>query len=200
MSVPVALEETNKDCWSLTTPPLPYHHPTRESPPTTFKAYMRRLPQWGEQALFSNLRFHTSPMAVMELLHPTEPNDSDSDCTLYFEEESTPTSVIGGNLVPNGSERAPTMTFGWSLHTTYGKRLITFSGPGFGPSSSHRAEGTGMLSGVKCLYHLSHYTGLPLPNDCHLFSDNKGLLLRTRTRLQYVKNYPYATLAPDCGT
>jgi hypothetical protein len=89
------------------------------------------------------------------------------------------------------------MTFGWSLRTTYGKRLVTCGGPGFGPSSSHRAEGTGMLSGAKFLYHLSHYTGIPLPNECHLFSDNKGLLLRTKARLQYDKNYPNATLAPD---
>jgi hypothetical protein len=199
MSVPVALEETSKDCWSLTAPPSPYHPPIRKSPPTTFKAYIRHLPQW-EQHLFSNLCFHTSPMAVMELLHPTEPNDSDANCTLYFEKESKPKPSIGGNLVSDGSERVPTMTFGWSLCTTYGKRLVTCGGPGFGPSSSHRAEGTGMLSGgIKCLYqHLSHCMGLPLPNDCHLFSDNKGLLLlRTRAHLQYVKNYPNATLAPD---
>jgi hypothetical protein len=133
----------------------------------------------------------------MELLHPTAANDSDSDCTLHFEDKLNPTPVIGGNLVSDGSERAPTMTFGWALRTTYGKRLVTCGGPGFGLSSSHRAEGTGMLSGTNKLYHLSKYTGLLLPNNCHLFSDNKGLLLRTRARLQYEKNYPNATLAPD---
>jgi hypothetical protein len=122
-----------------------------QAPPTTFKAYICRLQQWEQDLFSTNLRFHTSPMAVMELLHPTEPNDSDSNCTLYFEEESTPTSAIGGNLVSDGSERAPMMAFGWSLGTTYGKRLTTCEGPGFSPSSSHHVEGTGMLSGVKCL-------------------------------------------------
>jgi hypothetical protein len=54
-----------------------------------------------------------------------------------------------------------------------------------------------MLSGTKSLYHISHYTGLLLPNHCHLFSDNKGILLRPRARFQYVNNYPNATLTPD---
>jgi hypothetical protein len=105
--------------------------------------------------------------------------------------------IIDHNLVSDGSERTPTMTFEWALRTTYGKCLVTCRGPGFGPSSSHRAEGTGMLFGTKVLYHLSHYTGLLLPNHCHIFSDNKGLLLRTCARLQYVNNYPNATLEPD---
>jgi hypothetical protein len=101
-------------------------------------------------------------------------------------------------MVSDGSELAQKMTFGWILCTAKGDQLAICSGPAFSTGSSHRAEGTGMLSAASFLHHLAQYCVVCIVNPLVYTSDNLGLITRMNQRLQYDDCYTNATLAPSC--
>jgi glutamine amidotransferase-like uncharacterized protein len=74
------------------------------------------------------------------------------------------------------------MTFGWIFSTSTGQHLAICSGPAYGTGSSHRAEGTGMLSASRFLLHLEQYCNTPIINQLIYPSDNNGLIIRMRQR------------------
>jgi hypothetical protein len=100
-------------------------------------------------------------------------------------------------MVSDGSELSQKMTFGWVLCTASGIRLAICSGPAFGTGSSHRAEGTGMLSVARFLYHLSQYCNTTIHNPLVYTSDNLGLITCINQRLQYDNCFSNAYLVPD---
>jgi hypothetical protein len=100
-------------------------------------------------------------------------------------------------LVSDGSQMRDRMSFGWSLSTPNGTRLATCAGPGFGPGTSHCAEGYGVLSAVRFVYRLRAFTLSPAIWSARFTTDNKGLLIRIDQRQQFAKCYANVTLAPN---
>jgi hypothetical protein len=58
--VPVTIQETSRDCWSLTVPPALPIHPARPIVTTTFEEYLRQLPI-AEQHLFASVEVLADP-------------------------------------------------------------------------------------------------------------------------------------------
>jgi hypothetical protein len=162
--VPVNIQETSRDCWTLTAPPALPSHPERPIIATTFDEYLRYLPA-NKQRLFASVDLLLDPYAILDDLFNAaylDPTDSSDDDTVVF--DNTPTPPITIHMVSDGSELAQKMTFGWILCTAHGVRLTICSGPAFGTGSSHRAEATGMLSAARFLYHLTVYCNSPIIN------------------------------------
>jgi hypothetical protein len=102
-------------------------------------------------------------------------------------------------MVSDGSQKNDSMSFGWILGITNGPTLAEHSGPAYGHPSSHRAEGWGMLSGARFLFHLLRYCHVttPIQSAIETISDNAGLITRMKSRTEYTTVYPNATLEPD---
>jgi exonuclease III len=149
--------------------------------PSTFEQYVNTLPAW-ERDLLSHVTFLLSPYQMLELFE-SAPVDTDHPLQIQ--------------LVSDGSQIRDRMSFGWSLSTPEGTRLATCAGPGFGPGTSHRAEGYGVLSAVRFVYRLHTFTGSPAVWSARFTTDNKGLLIRIDQRQQFAKCYANVTLAPD---
>lgn len=92
-----------------------------------------------------------------------------------------------------------TTSFGWILGTQDGQRLAQCNGPGFGPTTSHRAECWGKLSIARFLHHLQQFSSTPYPPHLRVISmaDNNGLVTSLVKRGEYATPYPNATLQPD---
>jgi hypothetical protein len=193
--VPVTIHETSRDCWSLTHPPSLPTHPERLPIATTFEEYLHQLPT-QEQHLFASLDLLHDPFEILAHFNQEYQDlpDTDDDSTTSTTTPTPPTTI---HMVSDGSELSQKMTFGWVLCTANGIRLAICSGPAFGTGSSHRAEGTGMLSAARFLYHLSHYCNTQILNPLVYTSDNLGLITRMNQRLQYDQCFSNATLAPD---
>jgi hypothetical protein len=193
--VPVQIHETSKDCWTLTTPPALPEYPDRPLPATTFEEYLFQLPEY-EQHLFASVELLCEPYEILTIFNTEylDPADSD-DGTLILDNTPKPPTTI--HMVSDGSELAQKMTFGWILCTANGDRLAICSGTAFGTGSSHRAEGTGMLSAARFLHHLAQYCAACIVNPLVYTSDNLGLITRMNQRLQYDDCYTNATLGPD---
>jgi hypothetical protein len=144
-----------------------------------FQDYVNALPSW-ERAILEHITFSTSPEELFEVL-----NDNGSASKIY--------------LVSDGSQITHSMSYGWVLGTSTGEILAENYGPCYGIGTSHRAEGWGMLSGGRFLYHLALYTrqtyGTRIP--ILSISDNKGLVTRVSDRHKYTMVYANATLAAD---
>ncbi len=102
-------------------------------------------------------------------------------------------------LVLDRASQESSIRFGWVLGTALGKVLAKHSGPEYGVSSSHRAEGWGMLSGHRFLFHLSCFQQQPLPTNLQAVSssDNAGLISCIIKRTKYQTVYANSTLSPD---
>jgi hypothetical protein len=191
--VPVSIHETSHDCWELTASPALAEHPTHTLVAQTFQEYIQQLPEF-EQHLFASLDLLHEPYEILQLFNAATATDSDDDSTTAQKAPNTSPTI---HMVSDGSELAQKMTFGWILSTSTGKRLAICSGPAYGTGSSHRAEGTGMLSASQFLFHLEQYCNTPIINQLMYTSDNKGLIIRMRQRQEYKTCYPSVTLAPD---
>jgi len=152
----------------------------RQSTNCEFQEYLRRLPDW-EQQLLTNVEFEYGAHSTMAYLH---------EC---LEEDQQIYEVSDGSMAQN------TTSFGWTIGTKNGQRLVRGSGPGFGPATSHRAEGWGKLSAARFLFHLQIYAERDYPNGLQIvsISDNLGLITSLTKRREYPNPYPNATLQPD---
>jgi hypothetical protein len=193
--VPVQIHETSKDCWTLTAPPALPEHPDRPLPATTFEESLFQLPEY-EQHLFASVELLCEPYKIITIFNAEylDPADSDDDTLILDNTPKPPTTI---HMVSNGSELAQKITFSWILCTAKGDRLAICSGPAFGTGSSHRAEGTGMLSAACFLHHLAQYCAACIVNPLVYTSDNLGLITSMNQHLQYDACYTNATLAPD---
>lgn len=142
--------------------------PLPPCPPTfsrDFDDYVRLLPSW-EQSLLSDLHFVLEPHEIMATISTMDLADS-----ILL--------VSDGGSIPD-----ITMSFGVVMGTCRGDILVENSGIAFGEPSSFRSEGTGQLSGLRLLLHLTHYTAIPLPDTLRIeaISDNAGLIKRDTAR------------------
>ena len=90
--------------------------------------------------LLEHLELLISPFQIFHYSHESmqvtfEPDDNDLFC----------------DLVSDGSEKDSNMTFGWAMAAPDGTRLARCSGSAPGHGHSHRAESTGLLSGLTFL-------------------------------------------------
>ena len=102
-------------------------------------------------------------------------------------------------LVSDGSAPDGKGSFAWVLSTPDGRRLAQCSGPTFGYKlNSYRAEGYGMLSGFRFLYHMQqlHFTGTPLKRH-RLFCDNKSMVEMVVKYSKFDKVFPNSTLSSE---
>ena len=142
---------------------------------------MSTLPAW-ESAILQGITFQLSPEDIEHFLQSHRSHDA-----------------APVQLVSDGSQKGPAMSFGWIFGTSDGTILAEHAGPAFGTPTSHRAEGWGMLSGARFLLHLCRYRRIPLPQHLHIesVSDNAGLITRMQNRRTYVTVFANATLEPD---
>ena len=129
---------------------------------------------------------------LLEHLELLVPDDHLMDCL------STQTCI----LVSDGSAPSPKASFAWILASPDGRRLARCSGPAFGyKASSYRAEGYGMLSGTRFLYHISNLLQTePTPRNLQPVEfrcDNKSMIEVTVKHCKYQQVYPNATMASD---
>jgi hypothetical protein len=92
--VPVNIQETSKDCWTLTAPPALPSHPEHPIIATTFDEYLRYLPE-NEQHLFASVDLLLDPYAILDLFNTKyhDPMESDDD-TIVFDNTPTPPITI----------------------------------------------------------------------------------------------------------
>mmetsp|Transcript_30358 Transcript_30358/g.72755 ORF Transcript_30358/g.72755 Transcript_30358/m.72755 type:complete len:2117 (+) Transcript_30358:2729-9079(+) len=101
-------------------------------------------------------------------------------------------------FVSDGSSPPYEMSFGWTCRDDKGRCLTTVAGPAFGSySSSHRAEGYGLLSAIIFAYYSIIFFGLD-PNWTYQFwSDNKPLIDACRGNPDATWPDPNSTLTTD---
>lgn len=124
---------------------------------------------------------------------------------LYFNsQEGLPlllASMSNNQLIicSDGSAVGTKGSFGWIIaNRTTHDRLASNNGPAFGQEiSSYRAEGYGMLSGMRCL-HLIHKLYLSDHSwECHFYCDNKSLVDHVTGQTFGKETYPNTTLESD---
>ena len=147
-----------------------------------FHEYVEHLPIW-DRHLLQGLYFCTGPY---EILHT-------------ITKQPSQTHLLA---VSDGSLDDKSLYYGWVLGTAQRRIFVEQSGRGYGELTSHRAEGWGMLSVARFLYHLFQYTSGHTPElqqkiPIDFISDNQGLVTRINQRLAYARPYPNATLAAD---
>lgn len=148
--------------------------PVTPPPPTSLQTVVPTLEPW-ESHLLSDLEWTVPETAVWQALR-------NSQC-IFASDGSAPKS--------KGS-------FAWILSDDSGNRLVQCSGPVFGHRiSSYRAEGYGILSVLRFLYHMhqiySDSTG-PKPE---LKSDSKSMIQVIHRHQGYAHIFPNATMASD---
>jgi hypothetical protein len=88
------------------------------------------------------------------------------------------------------------MSFGWTLTTPNGKRIVGSKGPCNGRGNSLRAEAAGMLSATMFLSILCNYLHIPVFNVVCI-SDNAELIRRCKAHLHYKEPFPNKTLRSE---
>ena len=146
--------------------------PSPEQPTTdTFQAKLLTLELWEQ------LLFHT-----LEWLVPEE-DVWDALCTGQC------------ILVSDGSAPLPRGSFAWILSDPTGRRLVQCSGPAYGYRiGSYRAEGYGILSGYRFLWHMELIYGWPPMHQPRMSCDNKAMVEICVKFLTFDVIYPNATL------
>ena len=148
-----------------------------------FGEYVESLSPW-EKHILQGIKLYVDPKDIFQDLQQYEHHER---------------SLI---LVSDGSCRHSQTTYGWVLGSSAKVIYAEHAGVGYGESTSHRAEGWGMVSGtlfVSHLYKFLHLFDSTLLSNVPItfLSDNNGLVTRVQQRLQYSKCYPNATLIPD---
>ncbi len=162
--------------WSTrhTVPPLAIMPTMATATTGTFEEYLDLLPEW-EQSLLFNTTIHYDLYTLHHVLN-------------------TGTACIG---VSDGSVIIDEGAFGWCISSTDGTRLATGMGPAQGMKpSSYRAEGYGMLSILRFLYHIFHFCDTD-PRCSAIYSDNMALIQRIREQTVKKRWYPNDTLSSD---
>ena len=101
-------------------------------------------------------------------------------------------------LCSDGSMKEGKASFGWIMSTVDGQRLVQCRGPCFGAApTSYRAEGYGILSACRFLYHWGVTLGKTLPTS-HLYCDNKSMINRSLNHPRDLASiYPNERLASE---
>ena len=101
-------------------------------------------------------------------------------------------------IASDGSYQSGKASFGWIISDADGNRLISCSGPCFGASlNSYRAEGYGILSVVRFLYHLRHQFQIDM-KPCTIYCDNQAMVARASAiPIHLNEQYPNRTLEPE---
>ena len=148
-------------------------------PQTSFSDHIRRLAPWVHQ-LLSHVNWVSGIDQTAEII-----------ASLHSE---TPLLVVSDG----SSIETQHMSFGVTIGTTTGLRLVELSGVCTGPPSSHRAECTGCLAGALFCHEFFRFT-----NTTHtqlsilVASDNQGMIKSLTDRMSYTKVFPNSTLQPD---
>ena len=149
--------------------------PAPEPPPAQgFQPYFQSLRPW-ERSLLSNL----------DLLVP--------QMTLFQHISHHPFLVAS-----DGSHLDKAASFGWILSSTDGQRLLQCKGPCFGGRlNSYRAEGYGLLSVSRFLYHLTTHFQVNL-QSCHILCDNVAMVRRVSDPPMHLDDqYPNSTMEAE---
>jgi hypothetical protein len=163
---------------------LPHLLPIPSIPqPTSFQDYLDTIPEW-ERDLFQDLDMTYSCYTMIEMITAFDPEIHNLHAQLLN--------------VSDGSAFDSSMSFGWAMSHPDGTRLATCSGPAYGSKqSSFCAEGYGMLSLVRFLYHLTTYCSANPNWTITLICDNEGIITRLQSAIQYTTSFPNDTLQPD---
>eukprot|EP00957_Ditylum_brightwellii_P067117 5094726-Ditylum_brightwellii.AAC.1 len=89
------------------------------------------------------------------------------------------------------------MSYGWIMANADEEILFKHVGPAYGKATSFQAEGYGLLSIVCFLHHVLIYIMQPIQCKLDFYTDNEGVVVRTKDQLTYTYDYPFSTLDPD---
>ena len=139
--------------------------------------------------------------AVIPTLSPWE-RSLLQDMVLLAPEATIWESLQSGQCFMASDGSAPRMrgSFAWIMSDASGNRLARCSGPVFGYAiSSYRAEGYGLLSALRFLYHMSrlHLKSSDRIITPHLVCDNKGLLATIMRLREYTTIFPNITMEAE---
>jgi hypothetical protein len=169
--------------WEMLDPGTTVPPKTQPPIPETFAEYITLLPPW-EQSLFEGLDMPLDCYALLAAAKAINPADYDFKLHLI--------SLSDGSAVNHS------MSFGWVMSLPTAQRVATCSGPAPGSvQSSFRAEGYGLLSVTRFLYHLFRFCGVDPELKIQLSCDNDPLLRRVQSALPHTECFPNLTLEPD---
>ena len=142
----------------------------------TLVELIQTLPPW-ERSLLQNLEF----------LGGTTQQD-------LFDMIQTEGLFIGSD----GSQEGHRASFAWYMSDQDGTRLIRCNGPCYGlRPTSYRAEGYGLLSVCRLLYHLRTHFQLNL-ESCSIYCDNKSMVKKCQGRPAWLdRMYPNDKMAAE---
>jgi hypothetical protein len=150
----------------------------KPGPMVSWELFMKSQPEWV-QALLVDLHFYTT-------------NDGRPDLYSILADHDKHGHLI---CVSDGSVIFH-MSFGWTLATPNGKRILGSKGPCNGRGNSLRAEAAGMLSATMFLSILCNYLDVPVFNVVCI-SDNAELIRRCKAHLHYKEPFPNETLRSE---
>jgi hypothetical protein len=151
----------------------------RPGPMVSWELFLKTQPEWV-QALLVDVHFYTT-------------NDGRPDLYEILAHHDKHGHLL---CVSDGSVIFHDMSFGWTLATPDGKRIVGSKGPCNGRGNSLRAEAAGMLSATMFLSILCKYLQVPVFNVVCI-SDNAELIRRCRAHLQYKEPFPNETLQSE---
>jgi len=141
--------------------------------PTTWTSYLNALATWERPLVFG-----------LKVLHPNALTQA------LAAPDSIPIACDGS--APNKA------SFGWIMSTQDGTRLASCHGLASGyNTTSYRAEGYGMLSPIRFLYHYTTFHHIVQATSPQLVCDNLGLVTNVNKALKYDDYYTNSTLASD---
>ena len=98
----------------------------------------------------------------------------------------------------DGSVISSAGAYGWICSLPHSQRLATNHRPVFGSSpSSFRTEAYGLLSYLRFLYRVSHYTHSSLPIETIIYTNSASLIAKINEVEKWPYFFPNATMDPD---
>ena len=151
----------------------------RPGPMVSWELFLESQPLWV-QALLVDVHFYTT-------------NDGRPDLYAILADHDKHGHLM---CVSDGSVIFHDMSFGWTLATPDGKRIVGSKGPCNGRGNSLRAEAAGMLSATMFLSILCNYLDVPAFHVVCI-SDNAELIRRCKAHLHYKEPFPNETLKSE---
>ena len=151
----------------------------RPGPMVSWELFLESQPVWV-QALLVDVHFYTT-------------NDGRPDLYSILAEHDKHGHLL---CVSDGSVIFHDMSFGWTLATPDGNRIVGSKGPCNGRGNSLRAEAAGMLSATMFLSILCTYLDIQVFNVVCI-SDNAELIRRCKAHLHYKEPFPNETLKSE---
>ncbi len=99
-------------------------------------------------------------------------------------------------VASDGSVKDHRSSFGWVLANHDGLRLLSGRGPApAAKPTSYRAEGIGILSVLRCFYHLKQLHSISVSGT--LLCDNKSMIEKTQAHADFKNPNPNSTMESD---